>query len=217
MVQPAQAVAGSSLITVTAPSGAGKSSLLAALIESDASLRLSVSHTTRQPRPGEQNGREYHFTTVDDFKKRLKEGEFLEHAEVHGNFYGTSRVAVLNQLNEGYDTILEIDWQGAHQIRRLFPETVSIFILPPSITVLEERLNKRGQDSQEIIKQRIAAADEEIRHASEFDYVIINNKFDQALSKLAAIVQTARCRLTRQAIKNKDLFEQFGINCCNNQ
>lgn len=162
MVQPAQAVSGSSLITVTAPSGAGKSSLLAALIQADSSLRLSVSHTTRQPRPGEQNGREYHFTTVDDFKKRLKEGEFLEHAEVHGNFYGTSRVAVLNQLNEGYDTILEIDWQGAHQIRRLFPETVSIFILPPSITALEERLNKRGQDSQEIIKQRIAAADEEI-------------------------------------------------------
>ena len=217
MVQPAQAVAGSSLITVTAPSGAGKSSLLAALIQSDSGLRLSVSHTTRQPRPGEQNGREYHFTTVDDFKKRLKDGEFFEHAEVHGNFYGTSRVAVLNQLNEGYDTILEIDWQGAHQIRRLFPETVRIFILPPSITVLEERLNKRGQDSQEIIKQRIAAADEEIRHASEFDYVIINNKFDQALSTLAAIVQTARCRLTRQAIKNKDLFEQFGINCCNNQ
>lgn len=217
MVQPAQALAGSSLITVTAPSGAGKSSLLAALIKSDSSLRLSVSHTTRQPRPGEQNGREYHFTTVDEFKRRLKEGEFLEHAMVHGNFYGTSRVAVLNQLNAGIDTILEIDWQGAHQIRRLFPETVSIFILPPSFTALEERLNKRGQDSQEIIKQRIAAADEEIRHASEFDYVIINNKFDQALGNLAAIVQTARCRMTRQAIKNRALFEQFGIDCCNNR
>ncbi len=217
MVQPAQAVAGSSLITVTAPSGAGKSSLLAALIQNDSDLRLSTSHTTRQPRPGEQDGREYHFTTVDDFKRRLKEGEFLEHAQVHGNFYGTSRVAVLNQLNAGYDTILEIDWQGAHQIRRLFPETVSVFILPPSISALEERLNKRGQDSQEIIKQRIAAAGAEIRHASEFDYVIINNKFDQALSELASIVQTARCRMTRQAIKNRNLFEQFGIDCCNRQ
>lgn len=217
MVHPAQAAAGSSLITVTAPSGAGKSSLLAALIQNDSDLRLSISHTTRQPRPGEQDGREYHFTTIDDFKRRLKEGEFLEHAQVHGNFYGTSRVAVLNQLNAGYDTILEIDWQGAHQIRRLFPETVSVFILPPSISALEERLNKRGQDSQEIIKQRIAAAGAEIRHASEFDYVIINNKFDQALSELASIVQTARCRMTRQAIKNRDLFEQFGIDCCHRQ
>ncbi len=214
MTQVAQSVAGSSLFTITAPSGAGKSSLLAALIRQDASLRLSISHTTRAPRPGEQNGREYHFTTVDDFRKRLDEGEFLEHALVHGNYYGTSKLSVLSQLNAGNDTLLEIDWQGARQIRKLFPETVSVFILPPSISTLEERLVRRGQDSRDIIKQRIQAADEEIRHASEFDYVIINYDFDLALAKLAAIVETARCRMTRQAIKNRELFAQFGIRCC---
>ena len=213
MTQIAPSFAGSSLFTVTAPSGAGKSSLLAALIRKDPSLHLSVSHTTRPPRPGEENGREYHFTTVEDFKKRLEQGEFLEHATVHGNYYGTSRVSVMNQLNAGYDTLLEIDWQGARQIRRLFPETVSVFILPPSISALEERLNKRRQDSPEIIKQRIEAAGEEIRHASECDYVIINHDFDLALTKLAAIVETARCRMSRQAIRNRELFAQFGIPC----
>ncbi|EEO28265.1 guanylate kinase [Oxalobacter paraformigenes] len=213
MTQAAQSFSGSSLFTVTAPSGAGKSSLLAALIRKDPSLRLSISHTTRPPRPGEQNGREYHFTNIADFRKRLEEGEFLEHAIVHGNYYGTSKLSVLGQLDAGHDTLLEIDWQGARQIRKLFPETISVFILPPSISVLEERLVKRGQDSGDIIKQRILAADEEIRHASEFDYVIINYDFDLALAKLAAIVETARCRITRQAIKNRDLFAQFGIRC----
>ncbi len=214
MTQIAQSVAGSSLFTVTAPSGAGKSSLLSELIRKDPTLRLSVSHTTRAPRPGEENGREYHFTTVDDFRRRLDAGEFLEYALVHGHYYGTSKLSVLGQLNAGNDTLLEIDWQGARQIRKLFPETVSVFILPPSISVLEERLNRRGQDSQEVIKQRIEAADEEISHASEFDYVIINHDFDLALAKLAAIVETARCRITRQAIKNRELFAQFGIRCC---
>lgn len=214
MTQIAQPVAGSSLFTVTAPSGAGKSSLLSALIRQNPSLRLSISHTTRPPRPGEENGREYHFTTIDDFRKRLEQGEFLEHAIVHGNYYGTSKLSVINQLNEGHDTLLEIDWQGARQIRKLFPETVSIFILPPSISALEERLHKRGQDAPEIIKQRIDAAEEEIRHASESDYVIINHDFDLALATLAAIVETARCRITRQAIRNSELFAQFGIRCC---
>ncbi len=200
-----------SLFTVTAPSGAGKSSLLVALIRQDPTLRLSISHTTRQPRRGEENGRDYFFTTEIDFKKRLDQGEFLEHAFVHGNYYGTSKQAVLDQLNEGHDILLEIDWQGARQIGALFPETVSIFILPPSISALKDRLDKRGQDSQEVIKQRIDAADSEIQHASEFDYVIINDDFDQALAKLVAIVEAARCRTGQQSVRNKALFAQFGI------
>ena len=211
MTQKVSYMTGSSLFTVTAPSGAGKSSLLAALIRNDPTLRLSISHTTRPPRPGEENGREYHFTTVDDFRKRLDADEFLEYAIVHGNYYGTSKLSVLDQIGAGHDTLLEIDWQGARQIRRLFPETVSIFILPPSIAALEHRLNKRGQDSPEIIRQRIEAADEEIRHACEADYVIINTDFDLALSKLAAIVETARCRTALQAVRNRELFSQFGI------
>ncbi len=211
MTPLAQNVTASSLITVTAPSGAGKSSLLSALIRQDPSLRLSISHTTQPPRPGEQNGREYHFTTVDNFRKRLDADEFLEYAIVHGNYYGTSKLSVLDQITAGHDTLLEIDWQGARQIRRLFPETVSVFILPPSIAVLEDRLKKRGQDSPEIIRQRIEAADEEIRHACEADYVIINTDFDLALSKLASIVEAARCRTALQAIRNRELFLQFGI------
>ena len=211
MTPLAQNVTASSLFTVTAPSGAGKSSLLSALIRQDPSLRLSISHTTRPPRPGEQNGREYHITTVDNFRKRLDADEFLEYAIVHGNYYGTSKLSVLDQITAGHDTLLEIDWQGARQIRRLFPETVSVFILPPSIAVLEDRLKKRGQDSPEIIRQRIEAADEEIRHACEADYVIINTDFDLALSKLASIVEAARCRTALQAIRNRELFLQFGI------
>lgn len=204
---------GSSLFTVSAPSGAGKSSLIAALLRQDPTLCLSISHTTRQPRPGEVNGREYHFTTVDDFKKRLDANEFLEYALVHGNYYGTSKLSVLEQLSAGCDTLLEIDWQGARQIRSLFPETVSIFILPPAFDVLENRLNKRGQDAPEIIRQRIEAAGEEIRHACEADYVIINADFDLALSKLASIVEAARCRTAQQAVRNHELFSQFGIVC----
>ena len=211
MTPLAQNVTASSLFTVTAPSGAGKSSLLSALIRQDPSLRLSISHTTRPPRPGDQNGREYHFTTVDNFRKLLDADEFLEYAIVHGNYYGTSKLSVLDQITAGHDTLLEIDWQGARQIRRLFPETVSVFILPPSIAVLEDRLKKRGQDSPEIIRQRIEAADEEIRHACEADYVIINTDFDLALSKLASIVEAARCRTALQAIRNRELFLQFGI------
>ena len=211
MTPLAQNVTASSLFTVTAPSGAGKSSLLSALIRQDPSLRLSISHTTRPPRPGEQNGREYHFTTVDNFRKRLDADEFLEYAIVHGNYYGTSKLSVLDQITAGHDTLLEIDWQGARQMRWLFPETVRVFIMPPSIAVLEDRLKKRGQDSPEIIRQRIEAADEEIRHACEADYVIINTDFDLALSKLASIVEAARCRTALQAIRNRELFLQFGI------
>jgi len=202
---------GSTLFVLTAPSGAGKSSLLKALTRQDPSLGVSISHTTRKPRPGEEDGREYHFTTIPDFLEKRKKGEFLESAEVHGNYYGTSRRAVLRRLSADQDTLLEIDWKGAMQIRKLIAETVSIFILPPSIATLEERLNKRGQDSPEIIAARIDAASEEISHASTFDYVIINDDFDHALSQLAAIVLAARCRLPRQVAAHTRLFEQFGI------
>ena len=202
---------GSSLFIVTAPSGAGKSSLLHALTQKDPTLGLSISHTTRAPRPGEQNGREYHFTTVADFLEKQKKGEFLESAEVHGNYYGTSRRAVLERLAKGKDTLLEIDWQGAMQIKKLIMETVSIFILPPSIATLKERLNKRGQDSPETIAARIQAASKEIPHAIDFDYVIINDNFDLALAQLAAIVSAARCRFNSQALAHAELFDQFGI------
>lgn len=202
---------GSSLFIITAPSGAGKSSLLQALTRKDPTLGLSISHTTRAPRPGEQNGREYHFTTVHDFLEKQKKGEFLESAEVHGNYYGTSRRAVLERLASGKDTLLEIDWQGAVQIRKLIMETVSIFILPPSIAALQERLNKRGQDSPETIAARLQAASEEISHAPDFDYVIINDNFDLALTQLTAIVNAARCRFHSQAAAHAGLFGQFGI------
>lgn len=204
---------GSSLFTVSAPSGAGKSSLIASLLKADPALRLSISTTTRQPRPGEENGREYHFTTVEAFRKSIKAGEFLEYALVHDNYYGTSKVKVLEQLQAGNDVLLEIDWQGALQIRELFPDTVSLFILPPSIAELENRLNKRGQDAPETIKRRIQGAALEISHASDFDYVIINKDFNLALKQLNAVIESARCRTHQQALKNQVLFREFGIVC----
>ena len=211
--QTSPLTAGSSLFTVSAPSGAGKSSLIAALLKADPTIRLSISTTTRQPRPGEVDGREYHFTTVEAFRKSIEAGEFLEHALVHDNYYGTSRVKVLELLQAGNDVLLEIDWQGALQIREQFPDTVSLFILPPSIAELENRLNKRGQDSQETIKRRIQGAALEISHASDFDYVIINNDFDLALKQLSAVIESARCRTRQQALKNQALFSEFGITC----
>ncbi len=211
--QTASLTTGSSLFTVSAPSGAGKSSLIAALLKADPTLMLSISTTTRQPRPGEVDGREYHFATVEAFRKNIEAGEFLEYALVHGNYYGTSKVKVLEQLQAGNDVMLEIDWQGALQIREQFPDTVSIFILPPSITELENRLNKRGQDSQDTIKRRIQDAALEISHASDFDYVIINKDFDLALGQLTAVIESARCRIRQQAVRHQPLFTEFGITC----
>ena len=199
------------LFIITAPSGAGKSSLLQALMKQDPSLGLSISYTTRPPRPGEEDGREYHFTTVSAFLEKQSMGEFLESAHVHGNYYGTSRRLILERLNTGKDTFLEIDWQGAMQIKEQLADTISIFILPPSIATLEERLHKRGQDSPEVIARRLQAASAEISHASGFDYAIINEDFDLALSQLAAIVKAARCRLPRQVATHAELFKQFGI------
>jgi guanylate kinase len=200
-----------SLFMVVAPSGAGKSTLVNALLAQEPTIKLSVSYTTRDPRPGEQDGREYHFTSVDEFLKKRDAGEFLEYAEVHGNFYGTSRIEIANQMQTGTDILLEIDWQGAQQVKRKFPHAVGIFILPPSIIALEDRLKKRGQDEPHVILRRVLAAGGEIAHAPEFEYVIINQEFAVALSELTAIVKATRCRFPQQAARNASLFAQLGI------
>jgi guanylate kinase len=200
-----------SLFMVVAPSGAGKSTLVNALLAQEPGIKLSISYTTRPPRPQEQHGREYYFTTVDDFLARRAAGEFLESAEVHGNYYGTSRILIADQMKAGTDILLEIDWQGAQQVKKQFPEAVGIFILPPSIAALEERLKKRGQDEPHVITRRILAAGGEIAHASEFEYVIINQEFATALSELSAIVKATRCRFPQQAARNASLFTQLGI------
>jgi guanylate kinase len=200
-----------SLFMVVAPSGAGKSTLVNALLAQEPSLKLSISYTTRMPRPGEQHGREYYFTSIEDFLKRRENGEFLESAEVHGNYYGTSRLLISDQMKAGTDVLLEIDWQGAQQVKKQFPDAVGIFILPPSIAALEERLTKRGQDEPHIITRRILAAGGEIAHAPEFEYVIINQEFAHALSELTAIVKATRCRFPQQAARSTSLFAQLGI------
>ena len=200
-----------SLFVVAAPSGAGKSTLVNALLAQEPAIKLSISYTTRQPRPAEQHGREYYFTTVEDFLARRESGEFLESAEVHGNYYGTSRLLIEADMKAGRDVLLEIDWQGAQQVKKQFPEAVGIFILPPSIAALEERLKKRGQDEPNVIARRLLAAGGEIAHASEFEYVIINQDFATALSELTAIVQATRCRFAQQAARNTSLFAQLGI------
>jgi len=200
-----------SLFMVVAPSGAGKSTLVNALLAQEPAIKLSISFTTRQPRPGEQHGREYYFTTVEDFLKRREDGEFLESAEVHGNYYGTSRLMIEKEMKDGLDVLLEIDWQGAQQVKKQFPGAVQIFILPPSIAALEERLKKRGQDEPHVITRRILAAGGEIAHAPESEYVIINQEFATALSELTAIVKASRCRFAQQAARNAFLFTQLGI------
>lgn len=182
------------LFIITAASGAGKTSLIKALLKEDPHLKLSISHTTRQPRPGEVNGVDYHFVDDASFLKMLGEAQFLESAEVHGARYGTSQPAVDGPLQAGFDVILEIDWQGAEQVRRLFPDAISIFVLPPSLETLEHRLNSRGQDSQETISRRVAAARAEMSHVGEFDYVTINDQFDVALQDISAIVRAQRLK-----------------------
>ncbi|GIL07198.1 guanylate kinase [Betaproteobacteria bacterium PRO7] len=199
------------IFLVVAPSGAGKSTLVNALLAKDAAIQLSVSYTTRPPRPGETDGREYHFVPVEDFKARRARGEFLESAEVHGNFYATSRLWIEERMREGRDVLLEIDWQGARQVKAAFAHALGIFILPPSIDALEKRLHKRGQDSPQVIARRLLAAGSEIAHAPEFDYVIINEDFDRALAELTAIVTAARLRYASQAARHHELFAQLGI------
>jgi len=182
------------LFTVSAPSGAGKTSLVKALIESCDKLRVSVSHTTRPIRPGETDGVNYHFVSEDSFLAMLDRAELLEHARVFGNLYGTSQAWVEQQLSQGIDVILEIDWQGAQQIKHLMPHSQAIFILPPSRAALEERLTTRGQDDTEVIAQRMSEAVEEMSHYPESDYLVINDDFQQALSELEAIVHSQRLR-----------------------
>jgi len=196
------------LYIVSAPSGAGKSSLVKALLETAGeSVALSVSHTTRAPRPGEVDGREYHFTTVEDFRARVAAGEFLEHAQVFDNFYGTSRRTVEARLAEGLDVILEIDWQGARAVRRQLPDAVGIFILPPSRPALRERLTARGQDDTAIIERRMRDAIGEMSHYGEYDYLIINDVFEQAREELAAILRARRLRLTAQRRRHAKLLD----------
>ena len=194
------------LIIITAPSGAGKSSLISATLKADPSLRCSISYTTRAPRPGEQHGREYFFVDEPVFLEMLERGEFLESAEVHGNRYGTSQKVIREALETGHDLILEIDWQGAQQVRRLMPEALGVFILPPSLEELERRMRTRAQDTEEVIRQRSAAAREEMSHVGEFDYAIINNDFDEARQDLLAIIRAARLKLQRQLERYPEIF-----------
>jgi guanylate kinase len=195
---------------ITAPSGAGKSSLIGALLKDDTQLTLSVSYTTRAPRPGEQDGREYHFVDERKFLAMLGGGEFLEAAEVHGHRYGTSHKVITQTLAAGRDLLLEIDWQGAQQVRRLVPECVGIFILPPSLEELERRLRARGQDSDAVIARRMANARDELSHAVEFKYAIINNNFDAARQDLAAIIRAERLATGRQLERHPELFRTKG-------
>jgi len=194
------------LIVITAPSGAGKSSLIAAALRDDPALRLSVSYTTRAPRPGEQDGREYHFVDEKTFVEMLDRAEFLESAQVHGHRYGTADAAINRELAANHDLILEIDWQGAQQVRRLYPDCIGIFILPPSIGELERRMQKRGQDSPEVIRRRMTVARQEISHSPEFNYAIINKDFDEASKDLIAIIRSARLGTGRQLARHPEIF-----------
>jgi guanylate kinase len=180
------------LFVITAPSGAGKTSLIRALLAGEPGLKLSTSYTTRAPRPGEQNGREYHFVDEPTFLAMRDRGEFLENALVHGNRYGTSNKVIRETLGRGQDLVLEIDWQGAAQVRKLYPECVGIFILPPSLEELERRLRARGQDAESVIQRRLANAQAEMAHAQDFEYRIINKDFDTAKAELAEIIRASR-------------------------
>ena len=200
------------LFILSAPSGAGKSSLIHALLGQHADMQLSVSHTTRKPRPGESDGVHYHFTSVDEFKKLIAQGEFLEWAEVFGNYYGTSRRAIEQVLAQGRDVFLDIDWQGARQIKQQVPSVRSIFILPPNVAELERRLNQRGQDSQEVIQKRMQQARSEISHVVEYDYVLVNDDFQQCLSDLQHVVLSHRLSLQKQQQRQQALLTELLAN-----
>ena len=197
------------LFVIAAPSGAGKTSLVKALLASEPHLRLSISHTTRKRRPTEVEGREYHFVSVPEFEQQVARGEFLEHARVFDNYYGTSRRFVEEQLRTGDDVILEIDWQGAQQVRRAMPQCVSIFILPPSRRALAERLARRATDSPEIIARRLADAVTDMSHYREFDYVVVNDNFDRALADLKRIVAGHAEELTSGRRQLRPLVEEL--------
>ena len=199
------------LFIVSAPSGAGKTSLLKAFLKDAQGIALSISHTTRAMRPGEENGVHYHFIDVDRFQQMIAQGDFLEHAQVFDNFYGTSQAAVTKQLASGQDVILEIDWQGARQVRERFPAALSIFILPPSKATLRERLTDRGQDDESIITRRMQDAEAEMSHYGEFDYVVVNDDFDTAVADLRTVFGSQRLTVARQQHALKELlFDLLG-------
>jgi len=212
-ITPAQIVdhesTAGTLFIVSAPSGAGKTTLVRKLMEQDPAIRHSVSYTTRPPRPAERDGHDYHFIDIQTFLAMRARGDFLEWAEVHGNFYGTSRSWLLAEMRAGRDTLLEIDWQGAQQVRALMPGAVGIFIVPPSLGELEQRLRARGQDSADVIERRVAAALGEMRHVDEFDFVIINNDLQEALADLAAAVKASRLNFARQRVRHPEVFRDL--------
>jgi guanylate kinase len=199
------------ILIVVAPSGAGKTSLVRALMESRSRIRHSVSYTTRPPRQGERDGEDYCFISAEEFRQRRLAGEFLEWAEVHGNLYGTSRQWIDEQTAAGADIVLEIDWQGARQVTSLYPDAISIFIAPPSLDILKERLQARGKDAPEVIERRLAAARNELEHAGEFQYIIVNQDFTEACRQLLCIADAARCRFRQQAALQPALFAALGI------
>lgn len=194
------------LFIVTAPSGAGKTTLVSGLLERDPLVRLSVSYTTRAPRTGEVNGQHYHFIDVQGFRALRDKGEFLEWAEVHSNYYGTSKRWLEEQIRAGRDILLEIDWQGAQQVRKVFPKAVGVFILPPSVEELERRLRGRGTDSEDVIARRVLGARGEMRHVAEFDYVIINENLPAAIEDLVAVVRASRLRYANQEARQPAFF-----------
>jgi guanylate kinase len=197
------------LFVVVAPSGAGKTSLVNELLRRDGRMRLSISYTTRAPREGEAHGREYHFVDRNTFERMIASGDFLEHANVYGNYYGTSKRWIEAELAGDNDVLLEIDWQGARQVRGLFPEMVGIFILPPSISELRRRLEARGKDAPDTIATRMASARNEVSHVLEFEYIIVNEEFDSAVSDLQAIVRASRVARARQSARVASLLAEF--------
>lgn len=201
--------AGHGLFVISAPSGAGKTSLVHALLARDPQLRLSVSSTTRPARPGENDGDHYHFIAQEDFEAAMAAGEFLEHAQVFDYFYGTRRQHVQALHGQGFDVILEIDWQGAGQIRHQAPDCLSIFILPPSLDALQKRLQSRGQDRPEVIARRMRDARNEMSHYAEFDYLVVNDEFDQALNEISAIIQSWRLRRPVQQARHRALLRDL--------
>jgi guanylate kinase len=200
---------GGSLFVVVAPSGAGKTSLVTELLRREPQVRLSISYTTRKPREGEAHGREYHFIPRAEFERMIASGDFLEHANVYGNYYGTSRRWIEDQLAAGEDVLLEIDWQGARQVRKLFPHMAGIFILPPSIAELARRLEGRGKDAPEAIATRLASAREEVSHVLEFEYIIVNEAFETAVTDLQAVVRATRVSRARQTVHLVSLLAEF--------
>ncbi len=206
---PASAPAPGTLYIVSAPSGAGKTSLIRALMRRDPRIRFSVSHTTRPMRPGEVDGRDYHFVRRERFERMVREGAFLEHAEVFGNYYGTSRSVVETLLAEGFDVMLDIDWQGARQVRERMPEARSVFVLPPSREALAVRLRGRGQDPEDVVAARMRQAESEMRHYAEYDYLIVNDRFDEAVDDLGGIVRGRRLRMEVQRVRHAALIARL--------